>query len=76
MRRYFITLAHNMSFDVAVIKKEMDKPNTDVSILCKSSTHLFRVRINHLQFQDTLSIMGDSLKKLTESHIAAGYDTR
>jgi len=76
MRRYLITLAHNMSFDVSVILKEFNKPEAEVSILSKSTTQLFRVKIADLQFQDTLSVMGDSLKKLAESHVAAGYDTR
>ena len=56
MRHYVITLAHNMSFDVTTILKEFNYPESKVSILSKSSTQLFRVRMGDLEFQDTLSI--------------------
>ena len=76
MRHYVITLAHNMSFDVTIILKEVNYPNSKVNILSKSPTQLFRVRIGDLKFQDNLSIMGDSLKKLAESYVTGGYPTR
>ena len=65
-----------MSFDVTIILKEFNYPESKVSILSKSPTQLFRVRIGDLKFQDNLSIMGDSLKKLAESHVTGGYPTR
>ncbi len=48
----------------------------DVDILAKSESHLLKVRIKELQFQDTLSIMNAGLGHLAQSHVQAGYNTR
>ena len=76
MRKYLTCLAHNMSFDVTIILKELRKSESNVEIQCKSETQLFKVVIGDLKFQDTLSIMNASLKQLAESHVASGHNTR
>ncbi|MPC53994.1 hypothetical protein E2C01_047899 [Portunus trituberculatus] len=54
MRKYLTALAHNMSFDVSLILKDFDFPGATVNILAKSEMHLLKVRINDIQFQDSL----------------------
>ncbi|MPC50760.1 hypothetical protein E2C01_044590 [Portunus trituberculatus] len=76
MRKCLTALAHNMSFDVSLILKDFDFPGATVNILAKSESHLLKVQINDIQFQDSLSVMNAGLGKLVQSHVDAGYDTR
>ncbi len=65
-----------MSFDVSLILKDLQLPESHVDILAKSESHLLKVRIKGLQFQDTPSIMNAGLGHFAQSHVQAGYDTR
>ncbi len=65
-----------MSFDVSLIIKDLQLPESHVEILSKSESYLLKVRIKELQFQDTPSIMNAGLGHLAQSHVQAGYDTR
>ena len=65
-----------MSFDVSLIIKDLHLSEADVDILANSESHLLKVRIKDLQFQDSLYIMNAGLSKLVQSHVEAGYSTR
>ena len=68
MKKYLISMAHNMSFDVSLIIKDLHLSEADVDILAVSESHLLKVRINYLYFQDSLSIMNASLSKVVQSY--------
>ena len=76
MLKYLPALAHNMSFDVGVMLKEIKIEGDKVSLCVKSGTSLFKVRMGEIQFMDSLSIMNASLKSLADTHVAAGYPTK
>lgn len=71
-RENLIAFAH-ISFAGALILKDLDAALCSVDILSKNSTHFFKIKINDLLFQDSMSLTNDSLAKLVESHLASGY---
>jgi len=61
-------LAHNHSYDLGLILKEM-QVNTKIKILTKQGLRYHSVELNNLKFLDSLAFMNASLSSLAKTHI-------
>lgn len=75
MTKYLTPFVHNLSYDVPLILKESTHLNDDIKMLCKSSTIFLFENPGDIQFQDTQGILSDSLVRLAENQLKAGYYT-
>nr|XP_027209340.1 uncharacterized protein LOC113802890 [Penaeus vannamei] len=68
-------LAHNHSYDLGLILKEM-QVNTKIKILTKQGLRYHSVELNNLKFLDSLAFMNASLSSLAKTHIESSRSLR